>query len=625
MKRSSLFIALALVLLIAPAMGQAWDPEVGYPNYNWVDQQTRSIPAGTVMDPGSHLTWIVDTGVNARAIYGAAIPLSAVTNNVQTDLGSQLADRYQSYISITNTHPTMAVTVHFRYYNDNCDDLLDFLVVLTCNDTLLFDPLNFEIPETGGLNTRARLLGPAQGPLTPITTRSWGSGRFVITAAASGTSTDVVDDAEILFPYEMRAHSGKCNIFYRDTATFPNPTLAETLAGFSAGSSNDTRFANVGIAPSLNAQNLHVFNASQISFNYLIGFYTTAKPLPQGMGQASWGHNAWARPAIQRLSGAGSIDLGWDDDNSDGDSMHAPTGILVLGSEAGSTSDATKGLARLIPANGYYLRSDVHGGDINDTALGGFSLYGALGTQGFYAGYDQAIHLLSVYDDYNGNNNAGQSETLTFQDNSANIGPAFTTYVLQIYDNDEHLLRFIGETPINVSPPQETAVANLKAVCFCLRTFLTSTISAETNVDDISMADLDSRFGGVNITSWNASGPISGWTTPTTGYKGLLAANAAPKEAGGGWIRFVRDNTNIVTISEAVNLAISGPFVGTASGPGTATPNSAALVDDTEGPSFLVLGDHVLRFEGFGVAQFLHAVAQDPAASGTPNVPNTME
>jgi hypothetical protein len=614
MKRSSLFIVLVSALLVVPAMGQAWNPENGYPNYNWGDEQTRSIPAGTVLDPGSHLTWIIDTGVNAREKFGAN--LAGATGNLQNDMAAELGSRYQSYISVTNTHPTMAVTVHFRYYNDNCDDLLDFLVVLTCNDTLLFDPLNFEIPETGGLNTRARLIGPAQSPLLPITTNDWGSGRFVITAAASGASVDQVDDAEILFPYEMRSKANECNIKYTASTnlTVFQGSLHETLQG---------TVANVGIAPGLNAGNLHVFNASQISFNYLIGFYTTAKPLPQGMGQASWGHNAWARPAVVRFPVSSSELAWWTDDNWDGDSMHAPTGVIVLGSEIGFASDARISQAgnelNWIPANGFYLRNDVHGGNVINANIGGWSEFGALGTQGFYAGYDQAIHLLSVYDDYNGNNNAGQ--TLTFQDNSANIGPAFTTYVLQIYDNDEHLLRFQGDIPINVSPPQETAVANLKAVCFCLRTFLTSTISAETNVDDISMADLDTKFG-VNITSRNASGPISGWTSPTTGYKGLLAANAAPKEAGGGWIRFVRDNTNIVNITSAINTAIAGPFIGTASGPGTATPNSADWVDDQGGPSFLVLGDHVLRFEGFGVAQFLHAVAQDPADSGPSMAPN---
>ena len=42
--------------------------------------------------------------------------------------------------------------------------------------------------------------------------------------------------------------------------------------------------------------NLHVFNASQICFNYLLGTVTTAVPAVPGTDQVSWGVNAWARP-----------------------------------------------------------------------------------------------------------------------------------------------------------------------------------------------------------------------------------------------------------------------------------------------------------------------------------------
>lgn len=602
MKRSSLLIALALVFLTSAVALAQTDPAIGYPNFNATDIQTRSIPAGTVGDPGSHLTYVINTGVNARDIFGPAIedadstPLVDLAEFLDKDGNGQLdADGiYQNFISITNTHPTAAVTVHFRYYNDNCDDLLDFLVVVTCNDTLIFDPFNFEIPGTGGVNTRERMIGPGSGVLDPIATTLWGSGRFVITAAASGTSIDADTDSDILFPYEMRALSGDCNIFHDDSDVVPfdNASQQDTLLGYYASDDDDARIGNVGIRGGLVADNLHVFNASQISFNYLIGHYTTAEPSVPGLDQVSWGHPAWARPAIDAIGDAGD----------DGDASQALTGYLVLGSELGYASNLT---TRITDTDFFYLRNEVHGGDINAAATnGGFSLYGALGTLPLHITptTDQIIHLLSVADDYNGSNNAGVTG---FPDRAANISPAFTTYVLQIYDNDEHLLQIAEDIPINVSPPRPGATLDLKAVCFCLRTFLTSTISETTNVDDITIADMVTHFGTRVLTGEGD-------------FTGLL--KTAPPDQSGGWIRFVRDNSEQILVTDytqEVDEAIGGPF-GTAvaaSGPGTATVDSTLYADDTLVPSFLTLGDYILKFEGFGASWFLQAVAQDPAVS----------
>ena len=180
-----------------------------------------------MQDPGSHLTYIIDTGLNARAIAGQAdiagpaaaqkSPLAAgslLQPFLDANLDGAVDDGalYQTFISISNVHPTQAVTVHFRYFNDNCEDVLDFLVVLTCNDTLIFDPLNFVIPFTQGENSRSRLIGPASNVLTPIPVTTWGSGRFVITAAASATTINFDDVPEILFPREWESYDDDCNI-----------------------------------------------------------------------------------------------------------------------------------------------------------------------------------------------------------------------------------------------------------------------------------------------------------------------------------------------------------------------------------------------------------------------------
>lgn len=466
--RKNLLIVLTLALLapvVAMAQPEFWgpvpDPKVGYLEW-FVQPNTRNLPAGTVLDPGSHLTYIVDTGINARKIAGKA-DLTKVDAAAKTPLaeGSLLqpfldADEdgnlddgaiFQNFIAITNTNPTKAVTVHFRYFNDNCEDILDFLVVVTCNDTLLFDPFNFVIPFTGGENSRARLIGPAGSILTPISVVQWGSGRFVITAAASGTTIDLDDQPEILFPFEWRGLADTddqhCNMNFSEDHTFVHQEIPEV---------EDGDVPNVGVEGGFSADNLHVFNASQISFNYLIGHLTTA--IPKGFIKdttdvrdqfLAYGTQAWARPAINReISDFPTAADPREGENRtiwtpDGDSYHAFTGQILWGGEPIHTSDAQQEIADIsVGTNHAYLRNEVHGGDIESAAIhypvgvpvgapvmpagtdigdvGGFSLYGALGTTPF-ASFDTAaqrtaqadnslIHFLSVADDYNGSNNA---------------------------------------------------------------------------------------------------------------------------------------------------------------------------------------------------------------------------
>jgi hypothetical protein len=239
-------LILALALAVSPALlaQETSDVYAG----RWAEVQTRNIPAGSVNDPGSHLTFILDTGVNARSLLGD-VSLVSAEGTVLADLqpyldvnsDGQLDDGaiMQNFVSITNTHPTMAVTIHFRYYNDNCDDILDFLVILTCNDTLMFDPFNFIVPFSGGENTRDRIFGP-QRPgrvLSPIPTREYGSGRFILTAAASGAKRDHVlanTWAEILFPNETPSGlHGECNINRSGTSAH-RPGARTRASGYGA-------------------------------------------------------------------------------------------------------------------------------------------------------------------------------------------------------------------------------------------------------------------------------------------------------------------------------------------------------------------------------------------------------
>jgi hypothetical protein len=688
MKGKSLVILAAVLLLPVVALAQGpSDPKTGY--LGWADDvQSRNLPAGTVQDPGSHLTYIIDTGLNARKIANKA-DLSGVTGAnlsllADGSLLKSLVDAddndvvdagalFQTFISISNVHPTQAVTVHFRYYSDNCEDILDFLVVLTCNDTLIFDPLNFVIPFTQGENSRSRLIGPASSVLTPIDTITWGSGRFVITAAASATTINFDDIPEILFPNEWKGYDGDCNIDDDGVLGLSNPLgsidyLNSVIAAGTGDTEDDEGLRNVGTEGGFSPNNLHVFNASQICFNYLLGAITTAIPGSPSLDQISWGVNAWARPVIDRtwdfgdsntndeaFSGSFSMtrpvsphfrnnpSLAAGTPNPDGDGVHDRTAVanyeIAWGGEAGAASNGTTDGFK----NFLFLRNEVHGGDIAGipsygtavkptyapdgvpgstatfTARGSDSWYGALGTSGLYPIPDregQYLHFLSVSDDYNGSNNAAQT-TSALLDTSANISPAVTTYVLQIYDNDENLLTFDIPPSIPISPPQIQATSILKITCICLRVFRNfrdkatqqDQFNGGESVDDLSLKDLE-KFGNV----FGKVGDFNGLLKTLSPWADGLSADQS-----GGWMRFVRDNTVRVYVPKDTGTTVEGQF---SSGFGTSTfaaPAALGLNDnDTDyGTSFVTIAQYVAKFEGFGVSWWIWTVASDPRVSET--------
>ena len=295
--------------------------------------------------------------------------------------------------------------------------------------------------------------------------------------------------------------------------------------------------------------------------------------------------------------------------------------------------------------NYVFLRNEVHGGDIagisyngavqptyaadnfNTNGLGTYnprgsdSWFGALGSSGFYGTprENQYFHFLSVSDDYNGSNNAALT-TSALADTSANISPAVTTYVLQIYDNDENLLTFDIPPSIPVSPPQIQATSILKITCICLRVFRNfreqttqqDQFNGSTSVDDLSLKDLEA-FGP------NANSVFS--KTGNAPFRGLLQilspwADQFSTDLSGGWIRFVRDNTVRVYVPQDTGTSVEGQL---SSGFGTSTFNSPALgLNDNDilyGTSFVTIAQYVAKFEGFGVSWWIWTVASDPCVS----------
>ena len=305
------------------------------------------------------------------------------------------------------------------------------------------------------------------------------------------------------------------------------------------------------------AQNLHVFNANAVAFNYLIGAQTFAELVSeQGASPIAqaWGLNAWTRPAVDGWYDAVAeywntpIAVGWDlqelglqkldsspnrrnsrrHPDGDGRPLLAHNDFRILmGGEVliESNGDPDDTLNR----NLLQLRAELHGGDTarlgvdplplrqngplyaqrqgGRTDSQGFgpvpgtdpddsdpdfsSWWGALGTPSIFGvnPEDQIICFLSIMDDYNG---SGTSFGGVFaNDNSYNVGPAETTYVLQIYDNDERIYDVSPEADPNISPFPEQQRVTLKITVDCLRVWVTDVKIPSTSVEDLQIAELD--------------------------------------------------------------------------------------------------------------------------------------
>ncbi len=136
---------------------------------------------------------------------------------------------------------------------------------------------------------------------------------------------------------------------------------------------DDHPWRNVGSIGGLSRDNLHVFNSSGASFNYLIGHKAMA--VPKGFIQGvqsdqdrflAMGVNAWTRPAVHGLTGSFSQLTGFR--NGDGaplDSLNIPDYVLLMGTEILMRgSDTTSFLTGSSSSpNPYYLRQEAHGGD----------------------------------------------------------------------------------------------------------------------------------------------------------------------------------------------------------------------------------------------------------------------
>ena len=612
--RKAMLAMVCSVLLVSTSAVMAQESEL-YGDWP-VQNQTRNIPAGTVNDPGSSLIYIMDTGVNVREAVGHGnidgyIAVLAVSDYSADGLAEQpfglggTRSIYQeaadpldaevdsslintNFIAITNTHPTAAVTVHFRYFNDECIDVLDFLVLLTCNDTLIFNPFDFVIPGTE-FNAKNRIFGPAVGLFTPITANQFASGRFLIFATAAGTSHEVPPNVDV----GMRIQDD--NAEYRFPAEFDNQIDKNSVC---LNLHDHMYFGDIN---GLNQNNLHVFNSSAVVFNYLIGKWTTAVPFG-GVFQAH-GMNAWARPAVDLRDDDSDASSHRNQPDGDGpplvgDQAHGGSDFIILtGNETVSAANSNGGPGSsldTVQVNSFYLRNEVHGGDtaanvsdvdaeIDDGDDDFDSWYGALMTAGLFGGNSNFFNFLSAGDDYNGSRHSGDAAVGGIRDRSYNLNGTTTYYVLQIYDWDENLFDLEPGTPINISPPPFNApTAILKIVVECLRVWVTDIKDPSTEVDDLALSDFDLIS---NLIADHLEGDPDG------------------RDLSLGTIRFVRDNNGFRSDGAAVVF-----------GTQAARDNT---FDSAGRLSFLTIAQHLLRFDGFGAASWLSSAASLRGVSDT--------
>ncbi len=619
LKLLSVFITL-IALSASFGFGQMWDD--GYNSYSPFDtMQTKDVPAGFVNEPGSQLIYLLDTGINAEELYGDD---ASYTSNSVLQYGND-APLHTNFISLTNTNPSHAVTVHFRYFNSDCVDFFDFLVVLTCNDTMMVDPFDFVVPGTDNVNVKDRFFGypnKADGngqSFDAIPASTFADGRFLlfVTASAdvkSGYNGGFQGDIHYphyaaldLIPYEF--------INYREEKLNVHCAAWEDGGGGDAGEEVLGRYWSYGGTPGFSDDNLHILNASAVSFNFLVGFQTVAKVTDLG-AQAAYMTQAGTRPAVYNGSEEGSM---YETSITGGPSgvgyIAAPVHALLTGGEYIWSNAAESGDLITSSYNGavFMLRQEAHTGDQWDRGedvLGSnwiISEGGALGWELFPSAAmpaeKQIVNFFSFMDNYNGESNLAQGATPSqWDDVSYNIQPVVTIYTVKPFNNSEDT--WIPSDPEDqpiVSPvTPETTLTSAIAVK-CINTYQ---IDPESNLND---AVLGRKFGEFTLQDLYDMNSVLGTDNLTLeGFMGILAgsANELANEVGPGWVRFSRwFTTRKWTTTDLYPEYVYSYWQG--------WDETAGMpqVDGVYGPSIFTAGQANYVFENFGAGKWLSTAA----------------
>ncbi len=593
-----------------------WNDD-GYNSYSPFDRlQTKDVPAGFVNEPGSQLIYLLDTGINAEELYGGD---ANYTSNSVLQYGNA-APVHQNFISLTNTNPSHAVTVHFRYFNSDCVDFFDFLVVLTCNDTMMVDPFDFVVPGTDNVNVKDRFFGypnKADGngqSFDAIPASTFADGRFLLFVTASA---DV--------KYDYAAHFEEPGIFYAEYSNMDlipyefinyreeelNVTCAAWVDG-GGGDAGEELFGNYpvyGDTEGFDDDNLHILNASAVSFNYLIGFQTVAKVTDLG-AQAAYMTQAGTRPAV--IAGS-SYETSITGGPSGVGYFNAPLHALLTGGEyiwtdAAESGDLITSLGGIVCG----LRQEAHAGDQWDRGedvVGSnwiISEGGALGWEIFPSNAmpaeKQIVNFFSFMDNYNGRSNLAQGATPTkWDDVSYNIQPVVTIYTVEAYNNSEDI--WVAGDPEDqpiVSPVTPESPLTSAIAVKCINAYQ---IDPESNLND---AVLGEKFGEFTLQDLYDMNSVLGTDSKTLeGFLNVLAgsANELANEVGPGWMRFSRwFTTRKWTTTDLQPVYVYSYWEGWNGSAGE--PYSYI-----SGPSIFTAGQANYVFENFGAGKWLSTAA----------------
>ncbi len=629
-KTALIFLTLAVLSLsFGLAQPAGWNDD-GYNSYSPFDNyQTKDTPAGFVNEPGSQLIYLLDTGINADELYGDDVNF---TSNSVLQYGNA-APVHQNFISLTNTNPSHAVTVHFRYFNSDCVDFFDFLVVLTCNDTMMIDPFDFVVPGTDNVNVKDRFFGypnKADGngqSFDAIPASTFADGRFLLFVTASGDFKEGYNPVYYEYPlsgWEYDYDFDNLDLIPYEFINYREEELNVTCSAWVDGGGGDAGEELYGVYPvygdteGFDDDNLHILNASAISFNFLIGFQTVAKVTDLG-AQAAYMTQAGTRPAVVewKSNNEWSITRG-----PSGVGVNtAPPFVVLSGGEYIRSNAAQLGSVYSTVDDGdfggdgdvFILRQEAHAGDQLDRGEDVVGLNwiisegGALGWEIFPSNAmpaeKQIVNFFSFMDNYNGRSNLAQSaQPSKWDDVSYNIQPVVTIYTVEAYNNSEDL--WVAGDPEDqpiVSPVTPESPLTSAIAVKCINTYQ---IDPESNLNN---AVLGEKFGEFTLQDLYDMNSVLGTDSKTLeGFLNVLAgsANELANEVGPGWMRFSRwFTTRKWTTTDLQPVYVYSYWQGWDDSQGE--PYNEYI----EGPSIFTAGQANYVFENFGAGKWLSTVA----------------
>jgi hypothetical protein len=562
MKATRSLLAFAIILLFIPGLASAAENTSGLGNYTAGNLVERHAPAGTIREPGSQLLFILDTGYNPLYLenepgyYSRSVREMAGVEN----------PHYFNWVSITNSSPKYSVTVHFQYYNCYMQPILDFLAVLTCNDTMMVDPLDMEIPGSNGINARERFFGGLDrllpGQFIPsLAAAEYGDGRFLLSVTAVGDpkGLEAGDPNSVYTPF----WDGNRETFdpdYENIDLFPAElvtwdTLDQSCKAYSEG---EVPPSVIGNTPGINDDNLHIFNATAISFNYLVGMHAAGCATPGCNG--SYIVDAFARPSRNRddaLAESSGSRVG----------QEVPVSLVISGGERISHRLISTPFSSYV-RNQYYLRwesgNSVNSGKpmpvdfehdyMNDLLI--HSQGGSLAWPLFQIAWSeqvgftppaQYLNMLSLGDDYNG---SGTTLDPVYPVKSYGLSPLLSIYLLTVFNNSEQYLEAEYPEEIIVPVPEDypfTLAIGVKGMNAWSLDGEAVNARLDLNlyrfgVDDIYRLRGDDVIDFLSLSSGetsekspeNGSISYSVEDTPPAGTAGYIS------EKGPGWVRFSR-------------------------------------------------------------------------------------